>query len=326
MAPKRSRAAASGSSGARKAFSNTGTCIPVPTNKTLGPTITTNAAGTTSLSASLLDDTNMIAMDATLATASNTSATTTTTTPSPNNNTISASATQPLFGPEPASSADLAAAALAASASATASSVIADLKNAASTGGALPSYISPLLQNAVLQGHPKLTEFLAAQAAAQQAQALAAAVAAATGDGENNGAIQPLEDEGCLHCHNKVKGMPRIKVLKEGEDGEEEDDEDDDDEIEALDSEDADSEVNIQVRCDECQSYICNGCHWCHEFQANHEIRVCDRCDAFYCKACDEMDQCDDCGEVVCGSCSTLLSCKFCGGGLCEECATACGR
>jgi hypothetical protein len=84
--------------------------------------------------------------------------------------------------------------------------------------------------------------------------------------------------------------------------------------------------MNIQVRCDECQSYICNGCHWCHEFQANHEIRVCDRCDAFYCRNCDEMDQCDDCGEVVCGSCSTLLSCKFCGGGLCEECATACGR
>ncbi|CAB9497594.1 Far upstream element-binding protein 1 [Seminavis robusta] len=83
---------------------------------------------------------------------------------------------------------------------------------------------------------------------------------------------------------------------------------------------------DIQVRCDECQAYICQTCHWCHEFQANHEIRVCDRCDAFYCRTCDEMDQCDDCGEVVCASCSTLLSCKFCGGGLCEECATACGR
>eukprot|EP00980_Cylindrotheca_fusiformis_P028954 scaffold22680_cov107-Cylindrotheca_fusiformis.AAC.23 len=84
--------------------------------------------------------------------------------------------------------------------------------------------------------------------------------------------------------------------------------------------------TDIQVHCDECQSYICQTCHWCHEFQANHEIRVCDRCDAFYCRHCDEMDQCDDCGEVVCASCSTLLSCKFCGGGLCEECATACGR
>ena len=84
--------------------------------------------------------------------------------------------------------------------------------------------------------------------------------------------------------------------------------------------------TDIQVCCDECQAYICPGCHWCHEYQANHEIRVCDRCDAFYCRNCDEMDQCDDCREVVCTSCSTLLSCKFCGGGLCEECATACGR
>lgn len=84
--------------------------------------------------------------------------------------------------------------------------------------------------------------------------------------------------------------------------------------------------TEVQVRCDECNAYVCNSCHWCHEFQANHEIRVCDRCDAFYCRSCDEMDQCDDCGEVVCASCSTLLSCKFCGGGLCEECATACGR
>jgi len=82
-----------------------------------------------------------------------------------------------------------------------------------------------------------------------------------------------------------------------------------------------------QVKCDECQSsFICNDCHWCHEYQGNHEIRVCDRCDAYYCYHCDEMDQCEDCGEVVCSSCSTLLSCKFCGGGLCEECATACGR
>jgi len=82
----------------------------------------------------------------------------------------------------------------------------------------------------------------------------------------------------------------------------------------------------IQVSCDECAAYICNDCHWCHEFQANHEIRVCDRCDGFYCRACDEMDQCDDCGEVVCGGCSSLLSCKFCGGGLCPDCATACGK
>lgn len=85
-------------------------------------------------------------------------------------------------------------------------------------------------------------------------------------------------------------------------------------------------EGDVQVRCYDCSRYICSDCHWCHEFQANHEIRVCDRCDAFYCRHCDEMDQCDDCGEVVCASCSTLLSCKFCGGGLCEECATACGR
>ena len=121
------------------------------------------------------------------------------------------------------------------------------------------------------------------------------------------------DDEGCLHCHQKVKHMPRIRVIDDGEyDG---------------DSDEGDiGGKNIQVRCDDCRGYICNGCHWCHEFQANHEIRVCDRCDAFYCRGCDEMDQCDDCGEVVCGSCSTLLSCKFCGGGLCEECATACGR
>ena len=69
---------------------------------------------------------------------------------------------------------------------------------------------------------------------------------------------------------------------------------------------------------------------WCTnsllKFQANHEIKVCDRCDSFFCKDCDEMDQCDDCGEVVCSGCCSLLSCKFCGGGLCEECAVACGR
>lgn len=82
----------------------------------------------------------------------------------------------------------------------------------------------------------------------------------------------------------------------------------------------------IQVSCDECHSFICSACHWCHEYQANHEIRVCDRCDAFYCKQCDEMDQCEDCGEVVCGGCGSLCSCKFCGCGLCEDCATACGR
>jgi hypothetical protein len=83
---------------------------------------------------------------------------------------------------------------------------------------------------------------------------------------------------------------------------------------------------HVQVRCDECSNFICTSCHWCHEFQGNHEIRVCGYCDVFYCKECDEMDQCDDCQETVCGSCSTLLTCKFCGGGLCEECATACGR
>ena len=82
----------------------------------------------------------------------------------------------------------------------------------------------------------------------------------------------------------------------------------------------------IQVSCDDCHSFICSSCHWCHEYQANHEVRVCDRCDAFYCKRCDEMDQCEDCGEVVCGGCGALCSCKFCGCGLCEDCATACGR
>ena len=84
--------------------------------------------------------------------------------------------------------------------------------------------------------------------------------------------------------------------------------------------------TGIQVSCDECHSFICSECHWCHEYQANHEIRVCDRCDAFYCKNCDEMDQCEDCGEVVCAGCGALCSCKFCGCGLCEDCATACGR
>jgi len=109
----------------------------------------------------------------------------------------------------------------------------------------------------------------------------------------------------------------------EEDDDVEEDDEDEDDEgclhCQSMSN-------DIQVHCDECQAYVCEECHWCHEYQANHEIRVCDRCDAFYCRGCDEMDQCEDCGEVVCASCSTLLSCKFCGGGLCEECATACGR
>mmetsp|Transcript_16666 Transcript_16666/g.18766 ORF Transcript_16666/g.18766 Transcript_16666/m.18766 type:complete len:1600 (+) Transcript_16666:248-5047(+) len=134
-------------------------------------------------------------------------------------------------------------------------------------------------------------------------------------------------DDGCLHCHQKVKNMPRIRVIDDDDDNNNNDgdsnntDDDDDD-----DENNTHGCGNIQVRCDDCRRYICNGCHWCHEFQANHEIRVCDRCDAFYCRGCDEMDQCDDCGEVVCGSCSTLLSCKFCGGGLCEECATACGR
>ncbi|CAJ1958150.1 unnamed protein product [Cylindrotheca closterium] len=107
-------------------------------------------------------------------------------------------------------------------------------------------------------------------------------------DEEDEDVEDEEDDEGCLHCHSMSN--------------------------------------DIQVHCDECQAYVCEECHWCHEYQANHEIRVCDRCDAFYCRGCDEMDQCEDCGEVVCASCSTLLSCKFCGGGLCEECATACGR
>lgn len=119
-----------------------------------------------------------------------------------------------------------------------------------------------------------------------------------------------------------------------GEDciSEDEEEEDEDDDVEDHDEEDEgclhchSMSNDIQVHCDECQAYVCEACHWCHEYQANHEIRVCDRCDAFYCRGCDEMDQCEDCGEVVCASCSTLLSCKFCGGGLCEECATACGR
>jgi hypothetical protein len=180
------------------------------------------------------------------------------------------------------------------------------------------------MRNSIVHGHPKATDFLPAHQPAMDAVAAAMEGNGAVGDVQGNNNMAVVEDEGCLHCHRKVKGMPKIKVLDEDQEGgcaasedDDEDDEDDDDE---------DSEANIQVRCDECQAYICNGCHWCHEFQANHEIRVCDRCDAFYCKSCDEMDQCDDCGEVVCGSCSTLLSCKFCGGGLCEECATACGR
>jgi hypothetical protein len=117
------------------------------------------------------------------------------------------------------------------------------------------------------------------------------------------------EVEGCLHCHTVITTAGSTAAFAG-----------------AAASASGAAVCEIQVRCDECQSYICQGCHWCHEFQANHEIRVCDRCDAFYCRNCDEMDQCDDCGEVVCASCSTLLSCKFCGGGLCEECATACGR
>lgn len=86
------------------------------------------------------------------------------------------------------------------------------------------------------------------------------------------------------------------------------------------------SDSGIQVSCDECNAFLCNKCHWCHEFQANHEIRVCERCDGFFCRKCDEMDQCDACQEVVCSSCASLLSCKFCGAGMCEECATGCGR
>ncbi|KAL3924874.1 MAG: hypothetical protein SGILL_000783 [Bacillariaceae sp.] len=196
---------------------------------------------------------------------------------------------------------------------------MASAAEAAAKMSSLSAQLSMALPSFAAKTNAMMEEFLESQ---QVRQAAAAAAAAASRGDED-------EDEGCLHCHRKVKGMPRIERL---DDDDEEDDGDDgnkkmsgkkrnstDDE----DEEEEDGEENIQVRCDECQAYICNGCHWCHEFQANHEIRVCDRCDAFYCKACDEMDQCDDCGEVVCGSCSTLLSCKFCGGGLCEECATA---
>lgn len=138
-------------------------------------------------------------------------------------------------------------------------------------------------------------------------------------------------------CRNGAYSSKTSSAIDEGDaddifDDNEVDDADDDEDF-ILDEDDEGclhcsrpAGSDVQVRCYECNRYICNSCHWCHEFQANHEIRVCDRCDAFYCRHCDEMDQCDDCGEVVCASCSTLLSCKFCGGGLCEECATACGR
>lgn len=122
--------------------------------------------------------------------------------------------------------------------------------------------------------------------------------------------VEVFDPTVCLHCHEAATASTATGTTATNTAG----------------SSSSDNNNNVQVRCDECNAFICNTCHWCHEFQANHEIRVCDRCDAFYCKSCDEMDQCDDCGEVVCATCSTLLSCKFCGGGLCEDCATACGR
>ena len=38
----------------------------------------------------------------------------------------------------------------------------------------------------------------------------------------------------------------------------------------------------VLVSCINCHLFICTTWHWCHEYQANHEIRVSDRCDAFY--------------------------------------------
>jgi hypothetical protein len=177
-------------------------------------------------------------------------------------------------------------------------------------------------------------------------------------EGNNNKKVEENATHVCRPCLNEAftTAPIRYKTNKNEEENDEDiavqedppyeeveevDDEEDDVDDEEEDEEDVEGcclhcrkpkstskhdNTHVQVRCDECHAYICRECHWCHEFQANHEIRVCDRCDGFYCRNCDEMDQCDDCNEVVCGSCSTLLSCKFCGGGLCEECATACGR
>jgi KH domain len=82
----------------------------------------------------------------------------------------------------------------------------------------------------------------------------------------------------------------------------------------------------VQLACDSCDAFVCVECHWCHEFQANHEIRVCDTCNSFLCKKCEVMEQCHDCGKVICKSCGALLICKFCGAALCEECAKACAK
>mmetsp|Transcript_30030 Transcript_30030/g.66055 ORF Transcript_30030/g.66055 Transcript_30030/m.66055 type:complete len:1225 (+) Transcript_30030:288-3962(+) len=150
-------------------------------------------------------------------------------------------------------------------------------------------------------------------------------------DNEDGGAnLEEVDSDGvvgvCLHCSRPRTKSKQIKTKSPN-------DVDVDELVEdALDLSDPmalDSSRRpraVQVSCDDCHSFICTACHWCHEYQANHEIRVCDRCDAFYCRGCDEMDQCEDCSEVVCGGCSTLMSCKFCGCGLCEDCATACGR
>jgi len=44
----------------------------------------------------------------------------------------------------------------------------------------------------------------------------------------------------------------------------------------------------FKLLCDDCRFlFVCDGCHWCHEFQANHILKVCDRCDAFYCRGCE---------------------------------------
>jgi hypothetical protein len=321
MAPKRSRAGASSSGTNNNTARKLSSCNQGSTGISRGGEVGSTIA-TTSLSASLPDDTtnndNIAIMDtitttntATISSTSN-STTTATTKITPSFPKV------PLFSPEPHNATkEGSRTAFGSGCSCPDTSRRSSSSTTAATNVNSDTYVSPLMRNSVFRGHSKLTDFLQAQPPAKDVAAMEGITAAGHDQGNNNRAL--IEDEGCLHCHQKVKGMPKIKVLQEDEDGGWVDAEIDDDD-------DDDSEVNIQVRCDECQAYICNGCHWCHEFQANHEIRVCDRCDAFYCKACDEMDQCDDCGEVVCGSCSTLLSCKFCGGGLCEGCATACGR
>lgn len=141
--------------------------------------------------------------------------------------------------------------------------------------------------------------------------------------GDNNNNNNTIIEDIFMEYGKHITDVDEEDIVSD-EEGDNDDDDEENDIKCCLHCRNESSEV--QVRCDECTSYICQECHWCHEFQANHEIRVCDRCDAFYCRRCDEMDQCDDCAEVVCASCSTLLSCKFCGCGLCEECATACGR